>query len=398
MLRVLTVSSLYPNAVQQRHGVFVRERLRHLEQFCPLKATVIAPVPWFPFTSERFGRYGVFGRVPAREVDGGRDVLHPRFFVLPKVGGAFMPLSYGRAALGAVRELQGDFDLIDAHFAFPDGAAAVLVARKLGLPVVITVRGSDVNLMPREPVAGSWIRWALRRCDAVVAVSDALAGEVMKLAPSRDRVVSVSNGVDTERFGIRTQRDTLRRRLEFRGLTVLSVGNLIDLKGHDLVVDAIADLPDMRLVIVGDGPRRSELLSRVRELGIDDRVKIVGEIKQDELVDLYNAADFLVLASSHEGMPNVVLESLACGTPVLASAVGGVPEVLRTGVGGLFLDERSAEGVRMGLQKMAGQPWCRQQVRGSVESFSWQERAHRLFELFESVSRGPRNAPDGVQG
>lgn len=364
----------------------MRERLRQLVARHPIESAVVAPVPWFPSRSPLFGRYAEFARVPARETADGVQVFHPRFVVVPKIGDAVTPLSYYRSIRHVVRsEMLADYDVIDAHYAFPDGAAAVLLGRKLNKPVVLTVRGSDINLMPREVAAGRWIRWTLPRCDAIVAVSEDLARRVASLTGGVAKVTVLQNGVDRDKFTL-LNRPAVKRELDLAGPVVLSVGNLIELKGHQLVIDAIPRIDKASLVVIGKGPMRDKLRDQVRLLGLSDRVRILDEVTQDRLVRYYNAADVLVLASTHEGMPNVVLESLACGTPVVATAVGGVPEIIKDRCAGRLLTDRSSTAIADAVcQVLADKTTQRSEIRAQVSEFDWERTVKGLTRIFDSV-------------
>src|SRR5262249_42318351 len=151
ILRVLTLTTLYPNKAQPHHGVFVENRLRHLVASGRVEARVMAPVPWFPLQGRSFGSYGVFASVPAREERHGVSIDHPRYPVIPRIGMSAAPWLLYRAIKGPMRRLIASgvtFDLIDAHYFYPDGVAAVMLAREFGLPVSITARGTDLNLIP----------------------------------------------------------------------------------------------------------------------------------------------------------------------------------------------------------------------------------------------------------
>jgi len=380
---VLTVTSLYPNAAQPQRGVFVRERLRRLEAQHDVATTVIAPVPWFPLRSARFGAYAVYARVPSEEstVDG--VVFHPRFFHLPKVSELFSPFAFAASVMRTVRRARLEVDVVDGQFLFPDGVAAVMVARALRRPVVLTARGSDVNLIAHEAVAGRWIRWAVRRADALVAVSRELADELETIA-HRD-VTLIGNGVDRTRFAPAQDRGRLRAELGLTGFTVVSVGNLVPLKGHDLVIDAVASLDDVSLVIVGDGPSRADLVQKVASSGLGERVRFLSSLPQERLADYYRAADVLVLASSHEGLPNVVLESLACGTPVVATATGGAREIL-CGTRAGILCERNAPSIARAIESLRTAMPERALVASAVERFDWNVCADRLHGLLAGVA------------
>lgn len=395
-MHVLTVTTLYPNPEQIRNGVFVRERIRKLQELrSGVAFSVVAPVPWFPLKAARFGRYAAFARVPQREQDGDIPVLHPRFLQIPRVGELFAPLLYLASVRGVLRRAQLPTPhIVDAHFAFPDGVAAVMLGRMLNVPVSITVRGSDINLIAEEQIAGRWIRWALARADQVIAVSEALARKVKALLPA-DCTVPVDvvrNGVDLARFHPDGDVPALRRKLGLQGRVVLSVGNLIPLKGHDLVIQALSGIEDATLCIIGAGPERARLLRLAQQLGSTERVRLLGEMRQDELVEYYNAADVTVLASSHEGLPNVIIESLACGTPVVATPVGGIPEIMTDRCMGLMVDDRGADAIRDAILTLpAKNNETAARVRHSVSSWDWRVTASRLREIFSRMCE-PRAA------
>ncbi len=260
-IRLLVFTSLYPDAARPRHGIFVEERLRHLVDSGRIAATVVAPVPWFPFRHRCFGAYATFARVPKYEERHGIRILHPRYPVIPKLGMNIAPLLMYRALLPVLRNMQAhgtDFDLIDAHYFYPDGVAAARLGAAMGKPVVITARGSDVNVIARYRLPARQIRWAAERAAAVVTVSDALKDKVQALGVSPDNVVTLRNGVDLERFQP-LDRSAIRARLDLAGPVWLAVGNLVELKGVHITLAALAKTADATLLIVGDGPEKARL-------------------------------------------------------------------------------------------------------------------------------------------
>ena len=284
-----------------------------------------------------------------------------RFLAIPGLTSWINPLLMALSVLPTVRKLrrQQDFDLIDAHFVFPDGAAAVLLGRWLGKPVVVTARGTDMNDFPRYAVPRRWIRWVARHADALVTVSAALRQTWLDLGVEPARVAVLRNGVDLGLF-VAGDRDAARAELGFTGPTLLSVGHLIRDKGHHLVVDTLTLAPELKAVIVGEGRLQAELLQHARAVGVESRLRLVGNQPQAALARYYLAADATVLASKSEGMPNVLLESLACGTPVIATAVGGNAEVVSAPVAGELIAERSAAAIAAA--------WARMQLYGDRKS------------------------------
>ena len=372
-------------------------RLQQWRSRHDVRAQVVAPVPWFPFRSQRFGAWSRFARVPYAETRSGVALVHPRYPLLPKIGMHLAPRSMAWATAGAVRRAIATFDgrrpVLDAHYFYPDGVAAAALAARFELPLVISARGSDINLLPEFPAVRRRILWAARQADAVVAVSAALRDRMEEIGIARDKIHVIRNGVDLDRF-VPRDRDADRQRLGLSGQVLLSVGNLVPLKGHDLVIEALAGLPDATLVIAGEGPERAALEALAARRNLASRVHFVGSINQNELIGYYNAADALILASSREGMANVLLEALACGTPVVATRVGGNPEVVAVADAGRLTTERSAAAIVAALNELLAQRPARAATRAYAETFAWADVADRLQALFERIV-GATGAPHG---
>ena len=386
-MKILTFSSLFPNQVKPNHGIFVETRLRHLVGSGAVESRVVAPVPWFPFAGKQFGSWGDMARVPHAEIRFGLDVKHPRFPVIPKVGMNISPLLLARASrptIGRMLDEGYDFDLIDAHYFYPDGVAAVKLGQYFNKPVVITARGSDISLIPQYPTARKMIQWAAAKSAAMITVCDALKTELVELGADAAKVTSLRNGVDLQRFQP-GDRATLRAELGIDGFTLLSVGHLVELKGYDLVIGALPLLPGVSLLIAGSGVERQRLESLAGELGVQERVRFLGAVPQTELPRYYNAADALVLASSREGWANVLLESMACGTPVVASRVWGTPEVVATADAGILMRERSRQGVADSVNELRAAYPDRATTRRYAEHFSWDATTEGQIRLFGSV-------------
>ena len=386
---MLTLSSLYPNRDMPQHGIFVENRLRRLLDSGEVASLVVAPVPWFPFDDRRFGRYGTFAGVPREERRHGITVLHPRYALIPKIGMSSAPLlMYGslRRCLERVLQERFRFDLLDAHYFYPDGVAAVMLGRRLGKPVVITARGTDINLISDYLLPRRWIRWAAARAAGIVAVSDALRARLIALGIEASRIEVLRNGVDLELFAPR-DRAAARKALglDVDGTVVLSVGQLIPRKGHDLAMRAVARLPEATLVIVGEGPEADGLRRLARRLGSAERIRFLSAIPQERLATIYNAADVLVLASSREGLPNVVLEALACGTPVVATAVWGTPEIVAAPAAGRLVEEGSPETLAGAIRDLLADPPARAATRAYAERFGWGPTTAGQLRLFKSV-------------
>ncbi len=388
-MKILTFSTLFPNAESPGHGIFVETRLRHLLNHFPvIKAQVVAPVPWFPFTSSRFGSYAQFARAPIAETRHGIAVSHPRYFQIPKVGMTSAPYLLARSTLPVLRKIIADgfdFDLIDAHYYFPDGVAAAMLGRKLNKPVVVTARGSDLNLIPEFAVPRRMILNAANDVAASITVSAGLKARLVSLGAQAKKIHVLRNGVDLELFRP-VDRAKARAQLGWQAnKTLLSVGNLLELKGHHLVIEALKDLPDYHLIIIGNGKEEQNLRKCCKNFSVTDRVEFVSGIPQEKLKMYYGAADALILASSREGWANVLLESMACGTPVIATPVGGNPEVVASLDAGVLLAERSASAIASGVKRLFSRDFNRGATRRYAERFDWAEISRMQMNLFGSI-------------
>ncbi len=387
LLRLLTFSTLYPNALQPSHGIFVETRLRHLLASGAAQSTVIAPVPWFPSTGSAFGRYAVLARVPPAEERFGIRVLHPRYPLIPRFGmssAPFLLAQWARPAFRSVIARGYDFNVIDAHYFYPDGVAATLLGAWLRKPVVITARGTDINLIPRYRVPRALIRWAARRVNHMIAVCQALKDAMIDLGIPPERITVLRNGVDLERFQP-LDRAQVRSELGVSGATLLSVGHLVERKGHHIAIEALVHLPQARLLIAGDGEERAALEALAQSLGVQDRVRFLGSVDQAVLKKYYSAADALVLASSREGWANVLLEAMACGTPVIATRVWGTPEVVAAPEAGVLMSERSPVALAAAYRELCAAYPERSATRRYAECFSWEETTRGQLELFRKL-------------
>jgi glycosyltransferase involved in cell wall biosynthesis len=380
-MKILTFSTLFPNAEKPGHGIFVETRLRHLVASGKVESRVVAPVPWFPLRHERFGSYARLARVPRHEVRHAIRVTHPRYPVVPKIGMNVAPALLAQSArreIGRILDEGYDFDLIDAHYFYPDGVAAAMLGRYFNKPVVVTARGSDITLFPQYRLPRRMITWAASRADAVITVCNALRDEVVALGVDQHRVTSLRNGVDLELF------KPIERSANEQ-FTLLTVGHLVPVKGQELIIGALPLLPDVKLVIAGDGPDRAKLERQCADLKLSGRVQFLGAVPQSQLRQHYGSADALVLASSREGWANVLLESMACGTPVVASRVYGTPEVVAAPDAGVLMGERSAKGVAAAVNRLRAAYPDRGATRRYAERFSWDDTTNGQIRVFEQA-------------
>lgn len=385
-LSILTTSTLFPNREQPSHGIFVETRLRRLVADDRVKAQVLAPVPWAP-PALPGAQFEKLRRVPDREQRNGLVVDHPRYVVVPKIGMNLVPHTLYRAMRQRFLRLRAEglkIDLIDAHYFYPDGVAAAWLGREFGLPVVITARGTDINLIPDYPRPRRLILEAAQSAGAMITVCQALKDRLIELGAAAPKITVLRNGVDLEIFRMQ-DRLALRAGRRLSGFVLASVGLLIERKGHHLVIEAMAGMPDATLLIVGSGPDRQALENLATRLGVKERVHFLGNLDQRSLSEVYNCADALVLASSREGWANVLLESMACGTPVLGTSVWGTPEVIAKPEAGLLLKARDAASIIAGAAQLRAQLPEREATRRYAEQFDWQATTDGQVALFRTL-------------
>lgn len=399
-LRVLLFSTLYPSASRPGHGAFVETRLQQLMRSGEVTARVLAPVPWFPSADPRFGAWAKVAATPRREVRGGLDIHHPRYLLPPKVGQTMAPLSLALAAWLTLRRWlrSGEtFDVIDAHYFYPDGVAAALLSRWSGIPLVISARGSDLFVLGQHRLARQMMHWAAHRAAASVGVCQALVDILKCWGIPAARLAVLPNGVDLERFHP-VERGTARQLTGVAGEpALLCVGNLVPIKGHALAIEALARLhrthPRASLTLVGEGPCRAVLADLAASLGLAPFVKFAGRIPNDALAPWYASADLLVLPSFSEGWANVLLESMACGTPVISTDVGGSAEVVCQPVAGSLLRARDPAQLADLIDRRWRQGFDRTDVRAFAEGFGWGRTSRAQLQVLRRAAFGTGDVP-----
>jgi teichuronic acid biosynthesis glycosyltransferase TuaC len=397
-MKVLTISTLYPTRPRPHFGVFVKNRMVEVAKLVD-ELVVISPQPWFPLVHRFIEEYRHRDEVPSEDVVDGVRVLYPRFVSVPRYLKPLDPFSIA-LSLAVTLVLHPELrkaDLFDIHCAYPDGLAGALVARLLGKPSTVTLRGHDINDVPQlYPVRRQEVKAALALVDRVFSVAKALADGAIELGTPADKCVVLSNGVDAKRF-YPLDRKECRRRLGIpeEGRMVLGVGFLIKRKGYDLITRAVGELrrkgmTDLFAAYVGgpgDEPAgKDEIDALIERYDLHGHVLLPGRADHEELLYWYNAADVFCLASEKEGWANVILEALACGTPVVGTNVWGTPEVIRTPDVGILV-ERTAEAIEAGLAEALEKEWDRDRIVAYAREHSWEATARRVVEQFEHVLR-----------
>jgi teichuronic acid biosynthesis glycosyltransferase TuaC len=391
-MKILTFTSLFPNGARPELGVFIYQRTRHIAELPHTTVEVVAPIPYWPewLPSSRWSAYGTIGR---QETFGGLTTWHPRYPLLPMISMPFHGLLMFLGALGTARRLHRRFvfDCIDAHYVYPDGHAAVLLGKFLGIPVIVSARGTDINVFPSLALIRPLIRWTLQRASGLIAVSGALKDRMVQAGAAGENIRVIPNGVDTSRFGA-MDRDEARRSLGIPtpGAVILSVGSLVHVKRQEALIEAVAQIvaqmPEVRAYIVGEGPRLAELEELVRKANMERNFFLVGGKPNAELHRWFSAADVSCLVSAREGWPNVVMESLACGTPVVATAVGGIPEIITSTELGLLVAAEPAS-IAQGISHALKTKWDREKLVQYARSRSWDVVAEEVEEYLSTVTK-----------
>lgn len=389
-MKVLVFTTVFPNHVQPTHGLFVMERIRHAARHC--EARVVAPIRWYPWRK--------MSAVPRREVREGITVEHPIFFYIPGLlkflDGFFLFLSVWSSVARVRKEF--DFDVIDAHFAFPEGFASVLLGLWFRRPVIITLRGTLIPLSVYR--LRRWaIRWTLQHADRLIAVSHILAKRAVEFRVPLERIKVIENGVDTTRFAPQNKTEARKKLgLPILGKVLVSVGHLSKRKGFHRVLKTIPgvlqEFPNVVFAIVGgpgaEGNCEPELKRLMQELKLSDQVVFAGERLPEEVALWLNAADIFVLASDYEGCPNVVWEALACGLPVVATKVGEVERMVPTFGGILFNNADDRKALQECLLDALRRHWDQKQIRTYAEQHTWDKVADDVVRQWHLVLKNFR--------
>jgi glycosyltransferase involved in cell wall biosynthesis len=378
MLRVLTLSTLYPNPRQPTLGLFVERQTQGLAARSDVEVQVVAPVglPVWPLSLHP--HYRPLTRLPRSETWNGLAVHRPRFTVWPRVGTGRTGASLAGTLLPLLERIRRDFpfDVIDAEFFWPDGPAAMRLSRALGVPFSVKARGSDIYHWGDRAGIGAQIVEAGRAAPGLLAVSGSLKDEMVARGMPAERIAVHHTGIDLERFKP-VERSAAKAALGVAGPLIATAGALIERKGQRFALDALARLPGATLLLIGDGPDRPALERQARTLGISGRVRFLGARPAVEVAQLLAAADVMLLPTRAEGIANVWVEALACGTPVVTCEAGGVRDVIDRPEAGRIA-ARDAGALAAAVAQLLEDTPVQEAVRRSAERFSWERNAREL--------------------
>ncbi len=384
-MRILTLSTLFPATSLPNFGIFVERQTAALTSVRDFAVTVINPIGIAPWPLSLLGDQARHGDLH-NEQWGELDVYRPRFTAIPKIGGQLNPAMIARAVLPLAKRLHAEigFDLVDAEFFYPDGPAAMKLSEALGIPFMIKARGADIHHWGKQPGCAKQMLEAADKAAGLLAVSGALKADMVALGMDADKIMIHYTGLDQSRF-VPRDRAAEKAKLGISGSLILSVGALIPRKGQNLLIAALPDLPDAMLMLAGQGESEADYRRLAAELGVADRVSFLGSVPHDDLPALFAAADVMALVSSSEGLANAWVEALACGTPIVASEVGGIRELVKTPEAGRIV-ERTPQAIAAAIKDILANPPSREAVAASVSAFSWDENARQLAAFFRRVA------------
>jgi glycosyltransferase involved in cell wall biosynthesis len=391
-VEILTLTPLFPSAVHPAEGVFIKERQKHLPP--PAHVTVARFRPWFP--GAKFLRGQATGAYPPVETVDGLVVHDTRFFYVPRflkgTDGDFLSRRLERWL-----RRRGRFDLLDAHFLYPAGYAAVKAGGRLGIPAVVTERGTAASY--RDPGRRRKMKWALDHAARVITVSESLASTCREIAGRDLEVRVIPNGVDAAVFAP-GDAEASRRAIGASGRwpVLLTVGGLVPRKGVTRVLEVLPrllpDYPELLYIVVGgssiEGDDGVRIRRTITELRLDRSVRVAGEMEHARLPDFYRAADLFVLATSNEGWANVLQESLACGTPVVTTDVGGNRELVGGDAHGLIVPFGDAPALERALREALARHPDRASIARYGARRDWSVVGREVMAVYEEALRPGR--------
>lgn len=397
-LNVLLITNLFPNNKEPNRGIFIRQAAVELIKLCSLQ--VVAPVPWFPGFLKVFSKKSNNLNVISQEKIDGIITYHPSWVVIPKFFRSLYGFLFFLSILQKIKEINKGFeiDVIYAPWVYPDGFASVLLGKLLGKPVVLHALGCDVNQYTKYFIRRQLIRWCLKEADLVISVNNAIKMRIVQLGVREDKVHVVPNGINA---GLFRPMDMKECRKEV-GLSqdekiILFIGSLEEVKGVNYLVEAFYRLiqqgnKGLRLIIIGKGYMENEIKNKVAQWRLQEYISLIGEVHHNSIPVWMNAADIFCLPSIREGMPNVVLEALACRKPVVATTVGGIPEIINCEDLGILVPPHDSLRLSMAFIKMMERINNPAYKSMSNEVISWQDSVTMVFNDLKNVLMNKENS------
>jgi len=388
-LKILVITNLFPNNKEPNRGIFIKQAVHELARLCELQ--VVAPVPWMPkICSAQY----IYADINQIEFIDGIKVYHPRWLVTPKICRSIYGFLFYLSLLRNIKKIQQDFyfDVIYAPWVYPDGFGSVLLGKCLNKPVILHALGCDVNQYTKYFIRRHLIAWALGKAKFIISVSKAIKDTIIKLGIRCDQIFVIPTGVNTAVF---RNIDKTQCRHEL-GLSddekiILFVGSFEHVKGINYLLEAFVlfirrYIPHVRLIMIGKGNMKAEIITFIEQNKLQQCVTIVGEVDHDNISTWMNAADIFCLPSIREGTPNVILEALACGKPIVATSVGGIPDILNRSGESILVPPRDAQSLAGAFERIfaTSNEWKCFNVSAKV--VSWKEHAEMIFDILKNAT------------
>lgn len=387
-MKILVITNLFPNKLEPERATYNRQQVCMLSKFCEIK--VLAPIAWYPFKCS-FDKNIKISDIPNKEIIDGIEVFHPKYFMIPKVGRSLYGILFFFSILLPILKIYGSFkfDVIFATWAYPDSFASVLISKFLKMPIITKVHGTDINEYSQYWLRRRMISFTLNNSDKVISVSKALKKRMIEIGVRSEKIKVIYNGINSNIF---RPLDRIQTRKEL-GISldkkvILFVGNLRPVKGLDYLIDAftqIAKSGNIQLIIIGEGELRKHLEDKIRKYNIQDYIYMPGNRPHNEITKWMNASDLLCLPSLSEGVPNVILESLSCGVPVVASNVGGIPEIIISSDYGITVEPGNTSELKKALLECLVKTWNRDLIHVYSNKFSWYNNVKEIYHEIENI-------------
>jgi glycosyltransferase involved in cell wall biosynthesis len=372
-MKILISTGIFPNRFDVNFGIYNLKQTAALKNYGDVM--VIAPVPYFP-SSLKFAGYQKYSRIPRSDRIQEVNIHYPRCFVTPKIlrsmHGLFLLVSTFRFYRKYIKRER--FDAILGFFAYPFGFANACLGKIFKIPVFVSCRGSDINYLTKQRLRRKAISWALKNSTGVFCVSEDLRSKVIALGVAPDKVSVIPNGIETDRF---KRMDQAQARadlgLDAAARILICTSRLDPEKGIDVLVDAfsLVEEDDVQLIIAGWGTEEKKLRSQVERLELHDRIRFAGNIPHHEVPKWLNAADLFVITSRNEGYPNALVEAMACGLPIVAARVGGVPEIITSSEIGLMVEAENPRAAAEAISLALTKKWDRDMLSRVAHQRSW---------------------------
>lgn len=384
MFKVLIFSNLFPNSEEPLRGNFIASLVEEMAKLA--KITVVSPLPWSSKAQNYMKWQGI-------------DIYYPKYPFIPVLGRFIHPALVFLSVSGLVRRLikEKHIDIINAHWVYPDGIAAVLIGRSAGVPVVVTAHGCDINLYGEYRLRRPQIKWALKNAAKVTAVSNPLAEKIVTdLCAYKEKVNVLHNGIDLKHFHFRNQIKCRKELgLDLSKKHLLFVGQLVDVKGLEYLIEALSIIKtngrlDFQTLLIGEGPLRNRLYSLISEKGLKENVLLLGSKQYSEIPIWMGASNMLCLPSKREGQPCVILEALNCGIPVVASRVGGIPDMIDED-NGIMTDPGNVDELSEAIVAGFDRAWDRDRVASKVQQMTWVNSARKYVDIFSEILSGNKD-------